>query len=161
MDILIRELKTDERSILDSFLYKAIYHPDPLNKISKDILQVPEIKVYTDDFGLSLHDYCLIAEYNQSIIGAVWIRILSGNVKGYGNIDDHTPEIAISVIEQYRNKGIGYRLMQNFLNNLAYKGYKQVSLSVNKQNYAYKMYKKLGFEIIEERHEDYLMLLNL
>lgn len=39
------------------------------------------------------------------------------------------------------------------------KGYEKVSLSVNKDNYAYRMYEKLGFQVIREKDEDYLMVL--
>jgi ribosomal protein S18 acetylase RimI-like enzyme len=38
------------------------------------------------------------------------------------------------------------------------KGYHQTSLSVQKDNYALKMYKNLGFEIIDELEEEVLML---
>jgi len=42
-------------------------------------------------------DLCMVAESCRHILGAVWTRILAGKVKGYGNVDDHTPEFAISV----------------------------------------------------------------
>ena len=37
-------------------------------------------------------------------------------------------------------------------------GYKQVSLSVQKANYARKMYLKLGFEIVKTNEEDEIMV---
>ena len=37
-------------------------------------------------------------------------------------------------------------------------GYKQVSLSVQKANYAAKMYRKAGFEIVRENAEEYIMV---
>lgn len=37
------------------------------------------------------------------------------------------------------------------------KGYKQVSLSVQKANYAVKMYRKAGFEAVDEKEEEYIM----
>ena len=40
-------------------------------------------------------------------------------------------------------------------------GYAQASLSVAKDNYALGMYRKTGFQIMEEKEEDYLMLLKL
>ena len=41
------------------------------------------------------------------------------------------------------------------------RGYKQASLAVQKANYAVKMYEKLGFEIIDENEEEYIMLCRL
>jgi ribosomal protein S18 acetylase RimI-like enzyme len=94
-------------------------------------------------------------------VGAVWVRILSGEIKGYGNIDDKTPEFAISLFKEYRNQGIGSLLMKNMISYLEKNGYKQTSLSVQKENYAFKMYQNFGFRIINENEEDYLMLLKL
>ena len=41
------------------------------------------------------------------------------------------------------------------------RGYKQASLAVQKENYAVKMYRKVGFEIIDENTEEYIMLCRL
>jgi len=41
------------------------------------------------------------------------------------------------------------------------KGYNRTSLSVQKNNYAVKMYKNIGFKIIDENKEEYIMLCNL
>ena len=51
--------------------------------------------------------------------------------------------------------------MKKMISYLVEKGYNQTSLSVQKENYAARMYQKLGFEIIGENDEDYLMLLKL
>ena len=41
------------------------------------------------------------------------------------------------------------------------KGYKQVSLAVQKVNNGVCMYKKVGFEIVHENEEDYIMVCKL
>ena len=68
----------------------------------------------------------------------------------YGHIDNNTPSFAISLYEEYRGKGIGTKLMETMLKILKDKGYKKTSLAVQKDNYAVKMYKKIGFKIIDE-----------
>lgn len=160
MDYIIRPLEKSEIYILDDFLYEAIFQNDTNNILPKKIIDKPELQVYIKDFGKD-DDYCLIAQYNKKIIGAVWARILSGEIKGYGNIDNATPELAISIYKQYRNKGIGTDLLKNILNLLKEKGYAKVSLSVQKQNYAVKMYKATGFKIYKENEEEYIMICNL
>ena len=40
-------------------------------------------------------------------------------------------------------------------------GYKSGSLSVQKQNYAVGMYKKVGFQIVDENDEEYIMVCRL
>lgn len=79
-------------------------------------------------------------------------------MKGFGNVDYYTPEFAISLYKEYRNKGIGTNLMKSMLHLLKEFGYTQTSLAVQKDNYALKMYQSVGFKIIEESEQDYLML---
>ncbi len=79
----------------------------------------------------------------------------------YGHIDDATPSLAISLYKEYRHMGIGTKLMKQILHALAEEGYKQVSLSVQKMNYAVKMYLGVGFEIVNENTEEYIMVCRL
>ena len=67
--------------------------------------------------------------------------------------------VILSVI--YRNYGIGTKLMITMLDELKRCGYKQTSLSVQKQNYAVKMYKKTGFQIVDENEEEDIMVCSL
>ena len=90
-------------------------------------------------------------------MGAVWVRIMDD----YGHVDDETPSFAISLLKEYRNYGIGTELMKRMISELKKQGYKQASLSVQKINYALHMYSKLGFVIIDENDEEYIMLYKL
>jgi len=157
----IRKLQKSEISILEKLLYEAIFIPDGVEPPPFEIIKKPEIDVFIKDFGSKKDDYCLVAEFDGLIVGGVWVRILSGDIKGFGNVDDETPEFAISVFKEYRNQGIGTKLMLEMIDYLKKKGYKQCSLAVQKANYAVQMYKNVGFEIIKERGEEYLMILNL
>lgn len=157
---IIREIKEAELNVLENMLYEAIFQPEGQEPLPRDIIEKPEISVYIDDFGKQ-GDYCLVADLDGKIIGAVWVRILAGEMKGYGNIDDKTPEFAVSLYKEYRNRGIGTALMKKMIEHLKESGYAQASLSVDKANYAVRMYKSLGFEIISENREDYLMVLKL
>ena len=159
--VIIRNIVSEESGILEDLLYEAVYLPDGMEPFPRDIIKIPEINAYIDGFGSEKDDHCLVAELNGKIIGAVWVRILSDEIKGYGYVDDETPEFAISLFKEYRNRGIGTLLMREMTEHLKERGYAQTSLSVQKENYAAEMYLKLGFEIIGENTEDYLMLLKL
>lgn len=76
-------------------------------------------------------------------------------------IDDTTPSLSISLLKEYRNLGIGTELMKQILLTLKEREYKQVSLSVQKINYVVSMYKKVGFEVVRENEEDYVMFCKL
>ena len=156
MDYRIREIRENEYCILSEFLYEAIFIPEGTEKPPKSIIEQPELQVYIADFGKS-DDWCLVAEVKEKIVGAVWVRIMDD----YGHIDDETPSFAISLYEEYRNMGIGTALMRDMLEFLKNKGYKQTSLSVQKANYAVRMYQKVGFEVIDENEEEYIMVCRL
>ena len=51
--------------------------------------------------------------------------------------------------------------MREMLKLLKENGYKKASLAVQKANYAVKMYKKLGFEVVDENEEEYIMVYKL
>lgn len=157
MQYNLRPLKQEEYSLLEDFLYDAIFVPVGEEVLPRSVLLEPSIQNYYQDFGRA-HDYCLVAEQEGKLLGAVWARVLSGPVKGYGYVDEHTPELAISVQNEFRGKGIGTALLRAMLDLLQRAGYGQTSLSVQKENPAADLYKRLGFTTLEEKDEDYLML---
>ena len=157
MNYSIRELKRDENKILDTFLYEAIFIPEGVPAPSKDIINKPDLQVYVKDFGENKGDLCLVAQVADEIVGAVWVRIMND----YGHIDDETPSLAISLYGEYRHLGIGTALMKAILHLLKEKGYKQTSLSVQKENYAVNMYQKIGFKVVSETEEEYIMVCEL
>lgn len=76
----------------------------------------------------------------------------------YGHIDDETPPLAISLYKEYHGLGLGTALMKEILTLLKKRGYKRVSLSVQKANYAVKLYQTVGFEVVMENEEEYIMV---
>ena len=156
MDYKIRKLKQDEYGILADFLYEAIYIPQGVDAPPRSIIEQPELQLYISQFGKEA-DYALAAEADGRIVGVAWARIM----EDYGHIDDETPSLAISLYKKYRGQGIGTELMRQLLQLLKENNYKRASLSVQKANYACKMYQKLGFETVEENKEEYIMVKQL
>ena len=157
MDYTIREIRETEYSLLNDFLYEAIYIPAGVGAPSKSIISAPELQVYVSNFGTQNHDRALVAEVDQKVIGAVWVRIMND----YGHVNDNTPSFAISLYKEYRGMGIGTEMMRQMLAILKNCGYEQASLAVQKANYAVRMYQKVGFEIVDENDEEYIMISRL
>ncbi len=154
MDYIIRKIKQSEIELLSDFLYEAIFIPEEVAPPPREIINQPELQVYISDFGKRDSDSCYVAEVNGRIVGAVWVRIMND----YGHVDDETPSFAISLYKEYRSQGIGTALMKAMLDELKEKGCKQASLAVQKTNYALELYKKLGFKVVDENDEEYIML---
>ena len=154
MNYNIREMRITEYALLVDFLYEAIFQRDETNLVPKSIIERPELQVYIQNFGDKKDDYCLCTEVEDKMIGAVWVR----NIQGYGNIDSVTPEFAISLYKKYRGHGIGTKMMKKMLDYLKHSGYSKTSLAVQKDNYAVKMYLNVGFQIVNENEEEYIMV---
>ena len=155
--ILIRPILPDEVPVLDEFLYEAIFVPQGVDPPPRSIIENDDLQVYVRDFGESPHDHCLVAECDGKIVGAVWSRMMND----YGHIDNQTPSLAISLFKEYRGQGIGTRLLSQMLDLLRKEGYGQASLSVQKENYALRMYQRAGFDVVVDRGEEVLMVILL
>lgn len=150
----IRRMEHKEYPLLTEFLYEAVYQPDPEEKISRDVIETPELQLYISRFGEKKGDLCDCAVVDGKVAGAAWVRYIDG----YGNVCAEYPELAISVLEEYRGQGIGSELLSYLLEDLKTLTYPGVSLSVQKENYASGMYRKAGFVIVRETEEEYLMI---
>ena len=153
----LRKIRDDEIELLQDFLYEAIFIPDGVEPPARESIEQPELKLYYEDFGRGTADYSIVADDNGRVIGAVWTRIMND----YGHVDDDTPSFGISLYKEYRGQGIGTRLMENMLALLKEKGYERASLAVQKANYAVRMYEKVGFKIVDENVEEYIMVCEL
>ena len=154
---VIREIRPEEIPLLDDFLYEAIFIPEGVPAPPRSIIENEDLQVYVRNFGKKADDRCLVAKVGGRIVGAVWTRIMND----YGHIADGIPSLAISLYKDYRNQGIGMELLRKMLQLLRRDGYPQVSLSVQKANYAFRMYQKAGFEVVKETEEEYVMLCKL
>ena len=91
---IIRHLQGSENHLLREFLYEAIYIPEGVIPPSKEVVDLPELKLYIENFGKKKDDFCLVADSEGKVVGAVWVRIMND----YGHVDDRTPSLSISLI---------------------------------------------------------------
>ena len=98
MNYKIRTISAGEESLLQDFLYEAIFVPEGASAPPKSIINQPELQTYITGFGKEKDDIGLVAEVNKKVVGAVWVRIMND----YGHIDNDTPSFAISLYKDYR-----------------------------------------------------------
>ncbi len=157
MNYNIRKIREEEYKLLDDFIYEAIFIPDGVVPPPRSIINQPDLQVYIKNFGQEKDDICFVAEADSKVVGAVWVR----DMNDYGHIADGVPSFAVSLYKEYRNFGIGTSLMKTMLEELKSRGYERTSLAVQKANYAVRMYKKVGFVVIDENDEEYIMVCEL
>ena len=154
MNTIIRKIRPEEHGLLREFLYQAIYLPEGVVPPPRSVIDLPELQIYIADFGTQPGDHCLVAEVGEKVVGAAWCRIM----EDYGHIDSSTPSLAISLLPEYRGRGIGTQLLNALLLLLRENGYQGASLSVQKENPALRLYQRVGFRIVSEKDTEYLML---
>lgn len=157
MNYSIREIRAEEYPLLNDFLYHAIFVPEGQTPPPREILEKEELQVYVEKFGTGWADIALAAEVDGRVIGAVWVR----DMNDYGHVEDGVPSFAISILPGFRRFGAGTALMRAMLGELSRRGIERASLAVQKANYALRMYRALGFEIVDENEEEYIMVCNI
>ena len=143
--IIYRQAKACDEQLLRVFLYHAIYVPEGCKPPSADIVFTEDFIQYTEAF-------------DGNPVGVAWVRLM----KSYGYVDNDTPELSISLLPEYRGKGIGTTLLFELLNSLKMKNCRYVSLSVQKANTAaLRLYRKAGFRIVEDKGDELVMKIDL
>ena len=100
-NFVIRKLDISEASLLKEFTYLAIYVPQGVKIPPKSIVELPELKVYYQNFGSENGDICLVAETDNKIVGAVWTRI----VNDFAHIDDKHRRLPLLLQKRAEEKG--------------------------------------------------------
>jgi len=152
----VREIRPADYPQLEDFLYHAIFQPPGTEPPSREVVFRPEIYIYIDDFDPANRpgDVGAVAKIDGQYVGMAWTRI----IPGYGHIDDSTPELAISVLPEHRGRGIGAALMEQLFGLLRARGYTQTSLAVQKENPACRFYQRMGYEVVRDKGEEWLMV---
>src|SRR5688572_26890228 len=111
MTFCIRPATRDDEPFLWEILYHALYEPPGDPPLPRDVVQLPELARYVRGWSDDPDDLGVIAVESGRPIGAAWLRRLTGANRGYGYVDDETPELSIAVRPEYRGRGVGTRLL--------------------------------------------------
>ncbi len=149
----IRRMRQSEYALLPELLFKAIYLPEGTPPPPFETVFTPELLPYTVGFGAGAYDRALCAVVRGAVIGAVWVRL----VRGFGYLDDATPELVLVVEEPFRGRGIGTELLRRMLLLAADEGVQRLSLSVQRANPARRLYLRMGFETVRSHGGEDIM----
>lgn len=153
----IREIKRKEIDFLEDTLYEAIFIPEGHDPFPREIIKDKSLSKYIENWGKDKFDIALVVELDNQLFGAVWGRLFTEANKGFGFVDDKTPELSMAMKPGYRNKGLGTALIRAIAFEYIRLGVEYLSLSVDKANKALNLYKRFGFEIVEETETSWTM----
>ncbi len=151
-DYKIRRAAKADEPFLFEMLFQSLFIEKGQKPYSRAVLKKPNIARYVENWGRK-GDLGFVAETVETgkKIGAVWCRLSNEEDKGFGYLNDETPEMGIALLPEFRGKGVGSSLMKRLLK-VASQNYPAICLSVSPNNPAIRLYKRFGFETVEVRN---------
>jgi GNAT superfamily N-acetyltransferase len=158
--MLIRDLRDDELPFLHDMLYAALaWRPDRWLPPKAVLMRLPQVSMFHKGWGRP-GDTGLVADEGRPV-GLACNRFFTAPNPGVGCGDERTPELAIAVVEGRRGSGLGTALMEAIHTRAREQGLTQISLSVDADNPAKRLYERLGYVDYPPGHEHGRMLLEL
>jgi ribosomal protein S18 acetylase RimI-like enzyme len=149
--------RRDARFLRD-MLHHAYYWRERMPRSEMEI-DAP-VQRYVVNFGRP-GDAAVIAYDETGNVGAAWYRLFKASEPGYGFVDERTPELSIAVVPSRRGRGFGDELLRALLEQAQRDGFEQVSLSVEPDNPALRLYERHGFEKVGESGGAWTMVARL
>jgi GNAT superfamily N-acetyltransferase len=81
-------------------------------------------------------------------LGTAWCRLFGKGDGGYGFVAPDVPELTMAVFAGSRGQGIGRQLLNAVVDTAREKGHTAVSLSVEDDNAARRLYESAGFKAV-------------
>ena len=109
-------------------------------------LQLPEVRRYLEDWGRSGDAAVVAVTAEGACLGAAWYRLFPATAPGYGFVAEDIPELGIGVSPEARGEGVGSALLEELKGTARAQGFAALSLSVDSENPAGRLYERHGFE---------------
>ena len=141
----IRELEPADADFLGAMLYEAVYWDPNKERLPADlVLAHPQLTIFHVGWGRA-GDTGLVAEGAGEPAGVVWSPRLTDAEPRERIVGEATPELAITVADGHRGQGTGRALMEAIHEQARADGLARVSLSVDADNPAKRLYARLGY----------------
>jgi GNAT superfamily N-acetyltransferase len=150
----IRRAAADDEAFMTDMLLEAVnWSPEWKKQSRRRVLSTHRTAHYIVGWPLAT-DVGVIAEADGEPIGAAWLRFLSAADPGTGFVAADVPEITIGVALKWRGRGVGRALLRAIAEHARSAGIRQISLSVERKNFAQKLYLSEGYQIVDSSDKD-------
>jgi ribosomal protein S18 acetylase RimI-like enzyme len=145
----IRPALASDAGFLADMLVEAVNWSTEWRPKSRDrILSAPDTAHYLTGWPRDT-DLGVLAEADGQPVGATWLRFLPASDPGYGFVAADVPELTIGVAPGWRSRGVGRALLRAIAGQARARGIARISLSVERKNYAQRLYLSAGYRIVD------------
>jgi GNAT superfamily N-acetyltransferase len=143
-------------------LYEAVsWDPERELPPFEDTIEHPQLAIYHRGWGRP-GDVGVAVELDGAVVGVAFFRLFREGEHGHGFVDEDTPELGIAVQEEFRGRGLGTLLLDKLAERARAEGIGRLSLSVETENPARRLYERLGYvEISRDETGGVRMVLDL
>jgi ribosomal protein S18 acetylase RimI-like enzyme len=157
--VQIRAVEPGDIGFLADMLCEAVAWRTGEAEAVRKHLGEPHPARYLDGWGRSGDRGVVVVDESGRRVGAAWCRLFTQDDRGYGFVDEHTPEITLAVEPSARGRGLGEALMHALVAAARLEGHRALSLSVEEDNgRAARIYTKLGFRRVGREDNAWTML---
>jgi GNAT superfamily N-acetyltransferase len=146
----LRAATEDDISFLTDMLVEAMnWRPEPEHRFSRQrVMTDPKLAHYVAGWP-GPRDLGVVAESEGQPVGAVWLRFLPEDDAGFGFVAPEVPELTIGVVAAWRGRGVGRALLRAIAKEAGSAGIRRISLSVERENYAHRLYQDEGYRVVD------------
>jgi GNAT superfamily N-acetyltransferase len=158
---MFRPLERGDVELVKWALYEAVsWNPDRALPPYDLVIDHPQLARYHGDWGRP-GDAGVVAEADGSVVGVSFYRPFTDEDHGQGYVDEHPAEIDVAVVDERLGEGTGGRLLEDLAQQAREAGLARLSLAVDADNPARRLYQRLGYQEVPVADDDVLMVLEL
>jgi GNAT superfamily N-acetyltransferase len=159
--VALRRAEAADASFLADMLVEAAnWHPER-TRPKVQLLADERINRYLKGWKRPSDDGMLALDGNGTPIGACWYRVLGKSEPGYGFLAPGVPELTLGVRPLWRAQGVGRSLLRALCEVATARGHQRITLSVERENFAQRLYVSEGFVTVDSGEDSDLMVKTL
>ncbi len=160
-ELVVRPAGDTDLPVLQRALYHAaMWRGEQSDYPPERVLAHEYFAMYHEGWGRP-GDRGVVADVAGEPVGAAYGRLFSEDRHGHGYVHPEIPEIAVGVEPAHRGRGIGAALLVALADAYRAAGTTALSLSVEKDNPAVRLYRWHGYVTLEEDDNALVMLKGL
>jgi GNAT superfamily N-acetyltransferase len=145
--ILLRPAVGEDARFLADMLVEAANWSPSAHRPRVQILADPALAPYISGW-MRPGDAGLVAESpSGDLLGASWYRLFDQSKPGHGFVAGGVPELTLGVSPLWRAQGVGRELLRGLARVASSAGYARLSLSVDRGNFAQRLYVSEGYVV--------------